>query len=203
MKIFFLKFFKITFGFLIFLGGFNQTDIQAFSRKIIKNYYLNNPVEYVFDFSKKDIENSIKSMFNQKFDGRTWGIYNDRDDGLCLSTKIGVKSKFHIPLFEILKKDLMKDPDLGGVLAIFHITLTEISPNKTKVKVTPIPGWYKMFVDSKSGMPFSRDSHSVSKPLPTSTFFEYTFLLKLGELLGEKNMPPINTDITKAKEVIT
>ncbi|EKD29154.1 MAG: hypothetical protein ACD_79C00038G0004, partial [uncultured bacterium] len=129
-----------------------------------------------------------------------WLIREDKEDGLCLRIDPTQRSKYHILLNEPDKKD----PDIACVNAIFKITLTELAPNKTNVKVTPLPGWYKITVDVKEhGTFFNASPQSVSKEIPTSTFFEYTFLLKLGELLGEKNMPPINTDITKAKEVIT
>lgn len=78
---------------------------------------------------------------------------------------------------------------IGTIQADFEVHVVSTSENQTLVSVAAknfkqqVGRRYKIFPHFHKGPVF--------KDVKSDTYFEYVFLLRLGELLGEKDMPPL------------
>ena len=159
----------------------------------VETIILKNPISYSFSFEKDKINEVLRGMVDKDYNA-DWMIIAEKENFQIMICHN--KSNFHKVKGTPSNQQNTSFGEISGFLNIILIpegekTLVKFNTNKYSINVGRKLDWIP-----HGGSP-------VEKEVPTSTFIEYSFLLKLGELLGEKGMPAINTDPAKGKVVVS
>ena len=154
-----------------------------------------NPIEYIFNTSKDNLNNLIKQLTINKmmlFDATKGDMVSDAASKLF--TQPNNKSDFCLmPLNYICKSKIYqkKNGDSLKYRAWFYLHIEKIDEKKTKVSIRTLEP--EVIIGREL---FPSPPHFVRKdktlPVEPSTIEEYDILLKIGNLVGEKDMPPIH-----------
>ena len=173
----------IVFG--VILLGISPPDLLANDQRYEN---LHNPVEYVFNNSEAKITEALHHMHGPDESGRFYGAYVDGVYGFGFhnfyTTRYwsGRQEKDE----EVVPSEAGR---IGTIQADFEVRVVSKTANQTLVSVIgtqfeqQVGRRYRLFPHFHKG--------PVYENVKSDTYFEYLFLLKLGELLGEKNMLPI------------
>jgi hypothetical protein len=187
---------------VLFIFVCMSVSFASCQNKIIKiEQDKKNPIEYVFSCSKDSLHNVISKQLkynNMMLWDSQHGIMVLEEVSNMFSQK-GNSSDFCLmPIYFICKSKIYftNDGDLLDYEAWFYLHLESIEKNLTKVKITTIEP--KVIV-GRELLPtpphFGRKYKKID--VESSTIEEYEILLKIGDLVGEKDMPSIN--ITEKK----
>lgn len=171
----------------LFLLLFQCSALGADVRRYIN---LNNPTEYLFSFSNEKILQIMREVHGPKSWGPLAGSYYE-ERGVY---EFGVFN-FYTQRYwsgRLERSEDINPPEAGRIGTIQNNFIAHIIPkgeNRTLISITvesfeqQVSRRYRVFPHFQK-VPVFVDVKS-------DTYFEYLFLLKLGEMLGEKNMPLI------------
>lgn len=140
---------------------------------------LNNPTEYTFDASMEDIEKALAQLASERDRFEHAGVVkNYRREGYGLVIRKHRSEYYWAP--NDGTGDLQGSSDIETVA----------SGDRVIVKI--VPGG----LEQHTGEGYAISPHPAKvmkwKEVETSTFWEYRLLLEIGNLVGQKGMPPIN-----------
>ena len=159
-----------------------------------------NPVEYVFNTSMDSIYNIIKQLYIPKmwlYDATRGNMVSYEIRELFIQPKNN-SDFFLMPMDYICKSKIYQrmNADSLEYMASFYIHLETISEKKTKVSIRTIEPKVKIGKALFRSLPhFVRYDRTL--PVEPSTIEEYEILLKIGNLVGEKDMPPLHLPTKK------
>lgn len=178
-------FFLILLPFSLMAGSYQLVPYSLTVNAHQKYEDLKNPVEYVFDFPIGQVEHTLDKM-----NGLEMGISH-------FSTRSGEYGYFWGLVVEGYCSRYWDGPidenddssgRIGEILGFYDIEVSDIS-GKTRVAVKVYElkqqigrRWYFFPCPKKIG---------IWSKIKSDTYFEYLFLLNLGERLGQKGMPPL------------
>ena len=149
-----------------------------------------NPTEYIFAVPLVEVEGVLRKVRGPNSWGPLAGSYYEESGTYGFGTSDYYTKRYWMGRQE--KPEDVSPPEAGRIGTIqchFTVRLMPKSEKQTLVIVT---------VDSfeqQVGRRYRIIPHFRKEPIfakvRTDTYYEYLFLTKLGELLGEKNMPPI------------
>jgi len=154
---------------------------------------LTNPTQYLFSVPKAKIVEMLREIHGPKSWGPLSGAYFE-DKAIYGMDVYDFYTKRYWTGREEKREDV--DPPeagrIGTIQADFEVHLLSKDDNQTLVSVS-----VKSFTQ-QVGRRYKIFPHFTKAPVDidvkSDTYFEYLFLIKLGELLGEKDMPPIKDD---------
>jgi hypothetical protein len=189
---------KKAFIFLVICLGTSLVSCQDQINKI--ELISKNPVEYVFNTTEDSLFNLIKQLrINEMmlYDATHGDMVLDVVSELFIQPNN--KSDFCLmPLYYICKSKIYqrKNGDSLEYRAWFYLHLEKIEEKKTKVSIRTLEPEVIIGRELFPSLP-----HLVRKdktlPVEPSTIEEYEILLKIGNLLGERDMPPIRLPTKK------
>ena len=159
-----------------------------------------NPVEYVFNTSMDNLYNMIGKLKINKMmlvDATDAGMVSVAMSELHYKPKNNLDF-YLLPLNYICKSKIYQriNGDSLEYMASFYLHLETISEKKTKVSIRTIEPKVKIGKALFRSLPhFARESRNL--PVEPSTIEEYEILLKIGNLAGEMDMPPLHLPTKK------
>jgi hypothetical protein len=149
---------------------------------------LGNPAEYLFNATPEQIRSALERRPKHYFSPLDGGFLNNEEYSL------GVY-EYYTRRYWTGYQETDEDVDppeagkIGQITATFVVHFVPKSENQTLVSVA-VSEFTQQVGRRYVLRPHFHKTHK-SVTVKSDTYFEYLFLLKLGELLGEKNMPPI------------
>lgn len=178
-------------------GMFCGCSIKTLLPSNVKNINLGNPVEWTFHADEARINSVLYSMADfrgsspsEVYREGTWAVELPEHEKYYLLSAYRHMSPYHT--IDDPPHNLTGDV-VGRVNAAFRIVVQSKGDGLTLVSLVPV--YYYMitsFEERWFSFLFPHGKNVMyTEPVPTSTYYEYAFLLKLGELVKEKGMPTI------------
>lgn len=151
---------------------------------------LRNPTEYIFSASSAKILEILRKVHGSESWGPLAGAFFEEENVYKMNVFNFYTTRYWTGRQETDEEAHPSEAGrIGTIQADFEVHLVFKSASQTLVSVTvknfeqQVGRRYRIFPHFHKGPVF--------EDVKSDTYFEYLFLLRLGELLGEKNMPPI------------
>ncbi len=175
---------------------FSNIVFASCQKKVFKRIMdKKNPVEYVYNSSI----DSLQSIISRQLEINNLMVWDSRH-GIMVAEEVsklfsqkGNSSDFCLESLDFEKKSkiyLAEDGDPFVYLAWFYLHLESIDEAHTKVRITPIEPKIILGLELLPTPPhFVRRFKEMT--VDPSTIEEYEILLEIGNLVSEKDMPPL------------
>jgi hypothetical protein len=151
---------------------------------------LGNPTEYLYSRSVEDVVTQLREIQGPNSWGPLSGVFVEKDQVYRLGVFDHYSSRYWTGPKE--RSEDVDPPEAGRIGTVQARFVAQVVPSgKQHAMVTVRVETFEQQV----GRRFKVFPHfrkvPVFRPITSDSYFEYLFLSKLGELLGEKDMPMI------------